>query len=173
MLSARVLHVANSAAYASARPVVHTIPDAVRQVGMSTVRNVASSLGIFEAMPPSSADGFNPIRCWQHSLAVAMLCERLVPKRLFHNLENRAAPPPDRETQDGLKLPLSAQTPDAPVGVGPAHRRRLPDRPRGQTWSDGLVAAWRARKKCGPSAGRGMGCGQSGGFLWIREGCLV
>jgi hypothetical protein len=31
-------------------------------------------------MPPTSADGFNPIRCWQHSFAVAMLCERIVPK---------------------------------------------------------------------------------------------
>jgi len=28
-------------------------------------------------MPPSEPDGFNPVRCWQHSFAVAMLCERL------------------------------------------------------------------------------------------------
>ena len=80
MLSARVLQAANSAAYVSARPVVSTIHDAVRQIGMSTVRSIASALGIFDAMPPTSADGFNPIRCWQHSFAVAMLCERLVPK---------------------------------------------------------------------------------------------
>jgi len=77
MLSARVLQAANSAAYVSSRGVVSNIPDAVRQVGTSTVRQIASALGIFDAMPPSEADGFNPVRCWQHSFAVAMLCERL------------------------------------------------------------------------------------------------
>lgn len=82
MLSARVLQAANSAAYVSTRPVVSTIADAVRQIGTSTVRSIAATLGIFEAMPPSAADGFNPIRCWQHSFAVAMLCERLMPKDL-------------------------------------------------------------------------------------------
>lgn len=80
MLSARVLQAANSAAYVSSRPVVSSIPDAVRQIGTTTVRSIAAALGIFEVMPPSAPDGFNPIRCWQHSFAVAMLCERLVPK---------------------------------------------------------------------------------------------
>jgi hypothetical protein len=32
-------------------------------------------------MPESSADGFNPIHCWQHSFAVAQLCEHLVRER--------------------------------------------------------------------------------------------
>jgi CheY-like chemotaxis protein/HD-like signal output (HDOD) protein len=77
ILSARVLQVANSAAYSSARPVVSTILDAVRQIGTTTVRSIAAGVGIFGAMPPSAPDGFNPIRCWQHSFAVAMLCERL------------------------------------------------------------------------------------------------
>lgn len=77
LLSARVLQAANSAAYASTRGVVSTIPDAVRQIGCAAVRNVATTLGIFDAMPASGPDGFNPIRCWQHSFAVAMLCERL------------------------------------------------------------------------------------------------
>ena len=77
MLSARVLQAANSAAYVSSKGVVSNIHDAVRQVGTSTVRQIASALGIFDAMPPSEADGFNPVRCWQHSFAVAMLCERL------------------------------------------------------------------------------------------------
>jgi HD-like signal output (HDOD) protein/DNA-binding NarL/FixJ family response regulator len=80
LLSARVLQAANSAAYVSTRPVVSTIPDAVRQIGVATVRSIAAALGIFDVMPPSAPDGFNPIRCWQHSFAVAMLCERLVPK---------------------------------------------------------------------------------------------
>jgi len=77
LLSARVLQAANSAAYVSSRGVVSNIADAVRQVGTSTVRQIASAMGIFDAMPPSEADGFNPLRCWQHSFAVAMLCERL------------------------------------------------------------------------------------------------
>jgi hypothetical protein len=40
---------------------------------------VAASLGIFDVMPGGqAAEGtFNPVRCWQHSLAVAVLCERL------------------------------------------------------------------------------------------------
>jgi CheY-like chemotaxis protein len=80
MLSARVLQAANSAAYVSSRGVVSTIPDAVRQIGTAAVRSIAAALGIFDAMPPSAADGFNPVRCWQHSFAVAMLCERLAPK---------------------------------------------------------------------------------------------
>ena len=80
MLSARVLQAANSAAYVSSRPVVNSIPDAVRQIGTAQVRNIAAALGVFDVMPPSERDGFNPIRCWQHSFAVAMLCERLANK---------------------------------------------------------------------------------------------
>jgi HD-like signal output (HDOD) protein len=78
MLSARVLQAANSAAYASKRGVVTTIADAVRHIGCATVRNIAATLGIFDAMPSRGPDGFDPIRCWQHSFAVAQLCERLV-----------------------------------------------------------------------------------------------
>ena len=77
MLSARVLQAANSAAYASGRPVVSTIPDAIRKVGCATVRNLAAATGVFDIMPESSADGFNPIHCCQHSFAVAQLCEQL------------------------------------------------------------------------------------------------
>ncbi|HEV2294870.1 MAG TPA: HDOD domain-containing protein [Tepidisphaeraceae bacterium] len=79
-LSARVLQAANSAAYLSKRGPVTNITDAVRQVGCSTVRNIASTVGIYEAMPASSASAspdFNPIRSWQHSFAVATLCEQL------------------------------------------------------------------------------------------------
>jgi CheY-like chemotaxis protein/HD-like signal output (HDOD) protein len=77
MLAARVLHAANSAAYASAGASVTTIPDAIRKVGFSSVRNIAAALGVFDCMPEGGVDGFNPIRCWQHSFAVAQLCERL------------------------------------------------------------------------------------------------
>ncbi|HZZ44511.1 MAG TPA: HDOD domain-containing protein [Tepidisphaeraceae bacterium] len=77
MLSARVLHAANSAAYTSSRGVVTTIHDAIRNIGCTTVRNVAAALGIFDTIPSTPGDGFNPIRHWQHSFAVAQLCERL------------------------------------------------------------------------------------------------
>lgn len=77
MLSARILQAANSASYASTRGTVSTIPEAVRNIGCSAVRDIAAGLGVFDAMPACSADGFNPIRCWQHSFAVATLCERM------------------------------------------------------------------------------------------------
>lgn len=77
LLSARILQAANSVSYTSTRGVVSTIPEAVRNIGCASVRDIAASLGVFDAMPPCSADGFNPIRCWQHSFAVATLCQRL------------------------------------------------------------------------------------------------
>ncbi|HET6246582.1 MAG TPA: HDOD domain-containing protein [Tepidisphaeraceae bacterium] len=80
MLSARVLQAANSANYASIRGVVSTLPDAVRNIGCAAVRQIATALSVFDAMPPSAPDGFNPIHCWQHSFAVATLCQRLSPE---------------------------------------------------------------------------------------------
>ena len=81
MLSARVLQAANSALYASAGAVVTTIRDAIRKVGYTAVRNIAAALGVFGCMPDAGTDGFNPIRCWQHSFAVAQLCERLASEK--------------------------------------------------------------------------------------------
>src|SRR6185312_10064813 len=77
LLSARILQAANSVSYTSTRGMVSTIPDAVRNIGCAAVRDIAASLGVFDAMPACSPDGFNPIRCWQHSFAVATLCQRL------------------------------------------------------------------------------------------------
>jgi CheY-like chemotaxis protein/HD-like signal output (HDOD) protein len=76
MLTTRILQAASSPLYRSTRP-ASTVPDAVRQIGFSGVRNIAASVGIYDAMPSSSADGFNPLLCWRHSFAVATLCERL------------------------------------------------------------------------------------------------
>ena len=87
MLAARVLQVANSAAYATGRASVTTIPAAVRQIGYAALRNTAAALAVFDTMPavgtrgarPGTGGGhFNPVRCWQHSFAVAQLCERLM-----------------------------------------------------------------------------------------------
>jgi HD-like signal output (HDOD) protein len=88
MLSARVLQAANSAAYSGAGAIVTTPSDAIRKVGFNTVRNIAAALGVFQCMPEASADGFNPIWCWQHSFAVAQLCEKLA--LLAPALENEA-----------------------------------------------------------------------------------
>ena len=76
MLSARILQAANSVSYTSTRGIVSTIPEAVRNIGCATVRDIAATFGVFDAMPASAADGFNPIRCWQHSFAVATRLER-------------------------------------------------------------------------------------------------
>jgi CheY-like chemotaxis protein len=76
MLSARILQAANSASYTTASAAVTTIPEAILKVGCTVVRNIAATLGVFDSMPEAGPDGFNPIRHWQHSLAVAQLCER-------------------------------------------------------------------------------------------------
>jgi two-component system chemotaxis response regulator CheY len=77
MLSARVVGAANRLENASDRRSVSTLMDAVRVVGSSTVRDIASSFWVYDAMPQPEPDGYNPIRCWQHSIAVARLCEIL------------------------------------------------------------------------------------------------
>jgi CheY-like chemotaxis protein len=84
VLAARVLQVANAAAYASASGGVCTVPEAIRKIGCATVRNIAAALGVFETVPVTSADGFNPIRCWQHSIAVAELANKLAPTDFPH-----------------------------------------------------------------------------------------
>lgn len=78
VLSARVLQVANSAAYVSAKGGCANIAEAVRLLGCTTVRNLAVTMGVFDAMPVTERDGFNPMRSWQHSFAVAQLCERFL-----------------------------------------------------------------------------------------------
>lgn len=78
MLCARVLRTANSVQYASIRGPVSTISEAVKQIGVATVRNIAAAMGLFDAIPARGDPNFNPIRYWQHSIAVATLCERLL-----------------------------------------------------------------------------------------------
>jgi HD-like signal output (HDOD) protein len=76
-LTARILTTANSTAFRGSRKMVTTLPDAVKQLGCGNIRNIAMTLGIIEVMPTAHADGFNPIRSWQHSFAVALLSEHL------------------------------------------------------------------------------------------------
>jgi HD-like signal output (HDOD) protein len=77
VLAARVLDVANSAAYRANRRLTTTVAEAVRNVGISTVRNIALALGMFDQVPAVGDGQFSLIRYWQHSLAVAKLCEEL------------------------------------------------------------------------------------------------
>jgi HD-like signal output (HDOD) protein len=79
MLAAKVLQIANGAAYAKRGP-VSNLSDAVRNIGCATIRNIAMTLGIFDVLSRGADDaagGFSPIRCWQHSFAVARLTEKL------------------------------------------------------------------------------------------------
>jgi HD-like signal output (HDOD) protein len=80
VLSARVIQMANSAALSSVRKLVTTVQEAVRKIGCAGVRNIALTLGIFEAMPVSSSEVFDVIGYWQHCLAVARLCEKFCAK---------------------------------------------------------------------------------------------
>jgi DNA-binding response OmpR family regulator/HD-like signal output (HDOD) protein len=77
ILSARVLAVGNSGANITARGSISTVNDAVRIVGCAAIRNIATSIGVFDAMPRAESDGFDPIRSWQHSVAVATICDKL------------------------------------------------------------------------------------------------
>jgi HD-like signal output (HDOD) protein/CheY-like chemotaxis protein len=76
-LTARVLHTANSAAFRGSRSMVTTLPDAVKQLGCGNIRNITMTLGVVEVMPAGQAAGFDPVRSWQHSFAVALLSEHL------------------------------------------------------------------------------------------------
>lgn len=78
LMCARVIQVANTAAFATNKPRVTTTEDAVRNVGLSNVRRIATSVSFFDTFPPDAADGFNLIRCWQHSFAVAAIMDRLL-----------------------------------------------------------------------------------------------
>jgi len=81
VLSARVLQVANAAAAAANRRRVQTIDDAIAAIGFSGVRNIASTVGVFDTFPPESGDHFNLLRCWQHCMAVGALMQHYAPRR--------------------------------------------------------------------------------------------
>ena len=71
ILASRILQLSNSPAYASARGHVTSVEGAARNIGLKGIQNLALSVGIFGAFPPDECDGFNTLRCWQHSFAVA------------------------------------------------------------------------------------------------------
>lgn len=76
VLSARLLRVSNSAAFASNRARIATVDDAVRHVGLSAVRNLATSMQVLDTVLGKNS-GDDILRCWQHCLAVALIMEKL------------------------------------------------------------------------------------------------
>ncbi len=80
ILATRVLQLANSAA-AGGRGRIGNVEDAARNLGARGIQNMAISIGIVGAFPPDEQDGFNSMRCWQHSYAVADLFNTLMQTR--------------------------------------------------------------------------------------------
>jgi HD-like signal output (HDOD) protein/CheY-like chemotaxis protein len=76
VLSARVLQLSNSAAYSGHRGNITSVEEAVKYIGVGGVRNLIASVGVFEVL---AGGGTAVARCWQHSLAVAALMEKLTP----------------------------------------------------------------------------------------------
>jgi two-component system chemotaxis response regulator CheY len=76
-LAARVVQMA-AAAGSKAR--LASVDDAVRIVGIPAVAEMAAKSGMYKTFSTSSADGLDMLRCWQHSLVVADVMGRIVPK---------------------------------------------------------------------------------------------
>jgi HD-like signal output (HDOD) protein len=80
VLSARIIKLANTAALAPGKGRVAAIEDAIRNIGSDGVRTLAVSTGVFENFSKGTADGADLLRLFEHSLAVAMVMDRIVPR---------------------------------------------------------------------------------------------
>ena len=76
-LAARVVDASNTAATASGGQAATTVADAANRMGFTAVRNLAAAFAIHDAIPSGNTLEFDPTRSWQHSIAVAQLCEHL------------------------------------------------------------------------------------------------
>lgn len=74
-LSATLLRQANSAYYGFYRT-ISSVPNAVVVLGFRDVQNLVLTASVFRAFP-SEGSAYNRSQLWRHSLATAMLCERL------------------------------------------------------------------------------------------------
>jgi hypothetical protein len=79
VLAARVLRIANSAAFSSTRGRIATVEEAVKNIGVEGVRNLVINVGLFDAFAADAPGGLHVTRVWQHCLGVAMLMEKLAP----------------------------------------------------------------------------------------------
>jgi HD-like signal output (HDOD) protein/DNA-binding response OmpR family regulator len=109
VLAARVLQMANSAAFVSQKPRITNIDEAVRNIGTGGVRTMVLSVGIFESFSNDGASALDLLKFWQHSFVVAAIMERLVPV-------SDAAPPGAAHLvglcHDLAELALSQQFPE-------------------------------------------------------------
>jgi hypothetical protein len=69
----------NSAAFVTDRSRISNVEDAVRQIGLSGVRNLVMSVGVFESITAGIGTAEGVARTLQHSLAVAALMEQITP----------------------------------------------------------------------------------------------
>lgn len=74
-LTARVLRVANSAAFSRGEPIT-TVRTAIGQLGIANVRALCLTVGIVRAFG-QNAGGLDHTRYWEHSAAVGLVAERL------------------------------------------------------------------------------------------------
>jgi HD-like signal output (HDOD) protein/ActR/RegA family two-component response regulator len=76
LLSARVLRAANSVGFNGTKKIVMTVAEAVRNIGVAAIGNLAVSLGVVDSVPAGGDDVLR-VRGWQHSFATAMICQHL------------------------------------------------------------------------------------------------
>lgn len=79
VVAARLMQMANSPMFATAKRAA-SIEDAVRNLGMSMVRDVTQSMAVIQAFPTGGADGAALLRCWQHCFATAAILPRIAPR---------------------------------------------------------------------------------------------
>lgn len=73
-LTARVLRLSNSAYYGYPRR-ISNVREAVVLLGMRTLRSIAITSGIIEAMQPPAFAGYNQDLFWAHSVCVGLVAE--------------------------------------------------------------------------------------------------
>jgi putative nucleotidyltransferase with HDIG domain len=79
-LTAKTLRLANSSFYGMAKQVT-TIQEAITILGFRTVRSLATTAALITAFTGKSANGFNAMPFWRHSIAAAV-CARALASHL-------------------------------------------------------------------------------------------
>jgi len=75
-LSGRLIQLANSAALETGRPVV-SVPDAIKRLGLATVRQVAAGFSLVDQYRSGPCKHFDYSRFWSHSLLMAVAIQHL------------------------------------------------------------------------------------------------
>ncbi len=75
-LSAKILHLVNSAFYGYSRQ-IKTISRAVVILGFRAVRSAALAISVFDYFKDEESDNIDMMKFWEHSIAVATICKVL------------------------------------------------------------------------------------------------